>query len=255
MAAPDRGAAAIPQALEPERAEQLRSLEARLDVRFRDLSLLNLALTHGSYAHEGGTDRAGTYERLEFLGDAVLNLVVSDHLYRRFPDRSEGDLARLRARLVNEPTLADIARSLELGSYILLGRGEERGGGRERASMLADVLEAVVGAVYLDSGYGVAHAVVSRWYAERLEGLEEAPGDFKSQLQEFVQQKDRRLPRYRITATEGPDHAKAFVAVVEVGGRVLGEGRGRTKKDAEQAAAAEALARLGLLPARSRTPS
>ncbi len=252
MAAPDVGTARPPENLEPERLERLRSLEARLEVRFRDLGLLNLALTHGSYAHEGRPDRTGTYERLEFLGDAVLNLVVSDHLYRRFPERSEGDLARLRARLVNEPTLAEIARSLDLGSYILLGRGEEQGGGRERASMLADVLEAVVGAVYLDSGFGVAHAVVSRWYADRLEGLEDAPGDFKSQLQEFVQQRDRRLPRYRITATEGPDHAKAFVAVVEVGGRVLGEGRGRTKKDAEQAAAAEALVRLGLLAPRTR---
>ncbi len=245
----------VPQGLEPQRAEQLRALEAQLDVHFRDLSLLNLALTHGSYVHEGRTDRTGTYERLEFLGDAVLNLVVSDHLYRRFPDRSEGDLARLRARLVNEPTLADIARSLDLGSYILLGRGEERGGGRARASMLADVLEAVVGAVYLDSGFGVAHAMVSRWYAHRFEGLEQATGDFKSQLQEFVQQRDRKLPRYRITATEGPDHAKAFVAVVEVGGQVLGEGRGRTKKDAEQAAAAEALWRLGLLPPRPRSSS
>jgi ribonuclease-3 len=241
-----------PEVLDRERAARLRELEAKLEVRFRDLSVLNLALTHGSYAHEEGETRLGTYERLEFLGDAVLNLVVSDHLYRRFPDRSEGDLARLRARLVNEPTLASIARGLDLGSYILVGRGEERGGGRERSSMLADVLEAVVGAVYLDSGFGVAHAVVSRWYAERLEGLEEAPADFKSQLQEYVQQHERKLPRYRITGTEGPDHAKAFVAVVEVGGRVLGEGRGRTKKEAEQAAAAEALVRLGLLAPRSR---
>lgn len=235
-----------------ERVERLRELESKLDVRFRDLSLLNLALTHGSYTHEEGGEQ-GTYERLEFLGDAVLNLVVSDHLYRRFPTRSEGDLARLRARLVNEPTLASIARRLDLGSYILLGRGEERGGGRERSSMLADVLEAVVGAVYLDSGFGVAHAMVSRWYADPLEHLDEVPADFKSQLQEYVQQHERKLPRYRITGTEGPDHAKAFVAVVEVGGRVLGEGRGRTKKEAEQAAAAEALVRLGLLAARPRT--
>lgn len=248
-------AGTVSEELDRERADRLRELEERLDVRFRDLRLLNLALTHGSYAHEEGGERLATYERLEFLGDAVLNLVMSDHLYRRFPDRSEGDLARLRARLVNEPTLASIARSLDLGSYILLGRGEERGGGRERSSMLADVLEAVVGAVYLDSGFGVAHALVSRWYAERLEGLDEVPADFKSQLQEYVQQHERKLPRYRITATEGPDHAKAFVAAVEVGGRVLGEGRGRTKKEAEQAAAAEALVRLGLLASRPRGSS
>ncbi|MER3456069.1 MAG: ribonuclease III [candidate division GAL15 bacterium] len=248
----DTGPLTAAEDLDRERAHRLRELEARLEVRFRDLHLLNLALTHGSYAHEEGGQRLGTYERLEFLGDAVLNLVVSDHLYRRFPDHSEGDLARLRARLVNEPTLARIARQLELGSYILLGRGEERGGGRERASMLADVLEAVVGAVYLDSGFGVAHAMVSRWYADRLEDLDTVPVDFKSQLQEYVQQRERKLPRYRITGTEGPDHAKAFVAVVEVGSRVLGEGRGRTKKEAEQAAAAEALVRLGLLAARPR---
>ncbi|MDR5683939.1 MAG: ribonuclease III [Armatimonadota bacterium] len=232
--------------LERQRAEQLRTLCDRLGVRFRDLGLLNLALTHGSYAHEGRTGRGDSYERMEFLGDAVLNLVVSDHLYRRFPDRPEGDLARLRARLVNEPTLANIARSLDLGSYVRLGRGEERGGGRERTSMLADVLEAVVGAIYLDAGFGVAHAVVSGWYRDLMQDLDEPHGDYKSRLQEFVQQTERRLPRYRITSTEGPDHAKAFRATVEVNGRLLGEGRGRSKKEAEQAAAAEALVRLGL---------
>jgi ribonuclease-3 len=184
---------------------------------------------------------------MEFLGDAVLNLVVSDHLYRRFPDRPEGDLARLRARLVNEPTLAGIARSLDLGSHILLGRGEQRGGGRERTSLLADVLEAVVGAIYLDAGFGVTHAAVSRWYRDLMHDLDEPHGDYKSRLQEFVQQRERRLPRYRIAAAEGPDHAKAFHATVEVNGRLLGEGSGRSKKEAEQAAAGDALVRLGLM--------
>jgi ribonuclease-3 len=228
-------------------AGRLRKIEERLGVRFRDPGLLDIALTHGSYIHEGRAGRGDSYERMEFLGDAVLNLVVSDHLYRRFPDRPEGDLARLRARLVNEPALASVGRSLDLGSYILLGRGEELAGGRERASMLADVLEAVVGAIYLDAGFGVAHAVLSGWYLGLVQGLVEPQGDSKSRLQEFVQQRDRRLPRYRIAAAEGPDHAKAFHATVEVNGKLLGEGRGRSKKEAEQAAAEEALVRLGLL--------
>jgi ribonuclease-3 len=233
--------------IEARRADQLRRVEERLGVRFRDPGLLNRALTHGSYSHEGRAVRGDSYERMEFLGDAVLNLVVSDHLYRRFPDRPEGDLARLRARLVNEPALASVARLLDLGSHIQLGRGEERGGGRERPSMLADVLEAVVGAIYLDAGFGVAHAVVSGWYRELMQNLDELHGDYKSRLQEFVQQRERRLPRYRLAAAEGPDHAKAFHATVEVNGRLLGEGRGRNKKEAEQAAAEEALVRLGLL--------
>ncbi len=223
----------------------MRALEDRLGVRFRDLGLLDQALTHSSYAHEGGTQ--GTYERLEFLGDAVLNLVVSDHLYRHFPAASEGELARMRAQLVSEAALSEIARGLELTRYILLGRGEERTGGRSRSSLLADVLEAVVGAVYVDSGYGVAHALVSRWYGALVERLLRLRGDFKGQLQEVVQKRGHKLPHYRITATQGPDHAKEFVAVVEVDGEVLGEGRGRSKKEAEQAAAEAALRRLGAL--------
>lgn len=231
--------------MDASRVEALRALEGRLGVRFRDLVLLDRALTHGSYVHEGGAQE--TYERLEFLGDAVLNLVVSDHLYRHFPAASEGELARMRAQLVSESALAEIARGLELSQYILLGRGEERTGGRGRSSLLADVLEAVVGAVYVDAGYGVAHALVSRWYGELVERLMDLRGDFKSQLQEVIQKRARKLPHYRITATQGPDHAKEFVAVVEVDGRVLGEGRGRSKKEAEQAAAEAALRRLGVL--------
>lgn len=231
--------------IDPDRRQLLRKLEERLDVRLRDVSLLNLALTHGSFTHEWHTRSTDTYERLEFLGDAVLNLVVSDHLFRRLPERAEGDLARARARLVNEPTLAEIARALDLGSFLRLGRGEDRGGGRDRNSMLADVLEAVVGAVYIDAGFGVAHAVVTCLYAELMADLEDPGGDFKSQLQEIMQQREKRLPRYRITSAEGPDHAKAYLAIVEIGGSVLGEGRGKSKKEAEQAAAEAALERLG----------
>ena len=230
------------QALPPGREAVLIELEAKLSVRFRDRSLLHLALVHGSAAPEGRSRHGDNYERLEFLGDSVLNLVISDHLYRHFPTRLEGDLARLRASIVSEGALARVARGLDLGRYVLLGRGEEKGGGRTRPALLADALEAVLGAVYIDSGYGVAHYCVSRWFGDELSRLEEpGEGDYKSQLQEVVQQHKRRLPRYRITGQRGPEHDRAFVAVVEVNGRVLGEGRGRSKKEAEQAAAQQAL--------------
>ncbi|HYM69632.1 MAG TPA: ribonuclease III [bacterium] len=234
-----------PGALSPERDVLLAELETKLDVRFRDRSLLHTALVHGSVGSDARSQHGDNYERLEFLGDAVLNLAISDHLYRMFPTRLEGDLARLRAAVVSEGPLAHVARAMDLGRYLVLGRGEEKGGGRSRASLLADVLEAVVGAVYVDSGYGVAHHCVMRWFGEDLARLEEpGEGDYKSQLQELVQQRERRLPRYRITGQEGPDHSRVFVAVVEVSGRTLGEGRGRSKKEAEQAAAQEALVQL-----------
>jgi len=233
------------EALAPDRDAQLAELERRLDVHFRDRTLLHTALVHGSVGTDARSRHGDNYERLEFLGDAVLNLVIADHLYRLFPTRLEGDLARLRASVVSEGPLARVARAMDLGRYILLGRGEEKGGGRSRASLLADALEAVVGAVYVDAGYGVAHYCVSRWFAEDLSRLEEPGGsDYKSLLQELVQQRERRLPRYRITGQEGPEHNRGFVAVVEVSGRAIGEGRGKSKKEAEQAAAQQALDHL-----------
>ena len=228
-----------------DRAALLSELEEKLGIKFRDRSLLHLALVHGSAGAERRSRHGENYERLEFLGDSVLNLVISDHLYRLFPKRLEGDLARLRAGIVNEAALARVARGLDLGRYVVLGRGEEKGGGRSRPALLADAIEAVLGAVYIDSGYGVAHYCATRWFGDELSRLEEpGEGDYKSQLQELVQQLERRLPRYRITGQRGPEHERAFVAVVEVNGRVLGEGRGRSKKEAEQAAAQRALDHL-----------
>ena len=232
-------------ALPPEREALVTELETKLGVRFRDRSLLHLAVVHGSAGAEGRTQHGENYERLEFLGDAVLSLVISDHLYRRFPNRLEGDLARLRSGIVSEGALVRVARGLDLGRYVLLGRGEEKGGGRTRPALLADALEAVLGAIYVDSGYGVAHYCITHLFGEELSHLDEpGEGDFKSQLQEIVQQQERRLPRYRITGQRGPEHDRAFVAVVEVNGRMLGEGRGRSKKEAEQAAAQQALEHL-----------
>ena len=233
------------QPLPAEREALLAELEEQLGVRFRDRSLLHLALVHGSAGTEGRSRHGENYERLEFLGDSVLNLAISDHLYRMFPRRLEGDLARLRAGLVSEGALARVARDIDLGRYVMLGRGEEKGGGRSRPGLLADALEAVLGAVYIDSGYGVAHYCVTRWFGDELTQLEEpGEGDYKSQLQELVQQLERRLPRYRITGQRGPEHERAFVATVEVNGRTLGEGSGRSKKEAEQAAARRALDHL-----------
>jgi ribonuclease-3 len=234
---------AVGEVLSQDRLALLAQLEERLGVRFRDRSLLDLALRHGSFSHERGRDPGKSYERLEFLGDAVLSLVVSDELYRRHPEMDEGGLAKQRARVVNEAALASVARRLNLANYMQLGKGEEKGGGRQRPALQADAVEAVIGAVYIDSGYGVAHAVVSRWIAELDEDLQRAGEDFKSQLQERLQRR-RQMPRYRIAQEEGPDHARTFVAVVEAAGKPLGEGRGKSKKEAEQAAAAKALDRV-----------
>lgn len=239
MTGPDT--ATVETGLTPERDAQLVGLLQKLDVRLRDRQLLNLALQHGSYTPEGRDGRRESYERLELLGDAVLNLVVCDHLYNRYEAAPEGELAKLRARIVSEPYLARIAQRLDLGRYILLGKGEEKSGGRHRPSMLADVVEAVLGAVYVDSGFGVAHAVTTRLLQDAFDELEQPTEDYKSALQELLQERERRLPRYRITSVEGPEHAKVFVATVEAGGRVLGEGRGNSKKAAEQAAAQSAL--------------
>lgn len=241
-ASPDE-TGAVGEVLTQERLSELATLEERLGVRFRDRSLLDLALRHGSFSHERGRDPGKSYERLEFLGDAVLSLVVGDYLYRREPDLNEGGLAKQRARIVNEAALASVAVRLNLGRYLLLGRGEEKGGGRQRPSMLADAVESVIGAVYIDSGYGVVHAMVTRWLGELADDIQRAGDDFKSRLQERLQRR-RQMPRYRIAQEEGPDHARTFVAVVEVNGRPLGEGRGRSKKEAEQAAAAIALGRI-----------
>src|SRR3990170_1546744 len=241
--APPDETGAVGEVLSQDRLAELAALEERIGVRFRDRSMLDLALRHGSFSHEKGRDPGKSYERLEFLGDAVLSLVVADDLYRLHPDMDEGGLAKQRARVVNEAALASVARRLNIGPYILLGRGEEKGGGRQRQSLVADAVESVIGAVYIDSGYGVVHHLVTRWLGELGEVIERAGEDFKSQLQERLQRR-RQMPRYRIAQEEGPDHARTFVAVVEASGKPLGEGRGKSKKEAEQVAAAEALKRV-----------
>jgi ribonuclease III len=225
--------------LETDRSALVRQLGVELDTE-----LLTLALTHRSYAYENGG--LPTNERLEFLGDSVLGVIVTEHLYRGHPNLPEGQLAKLRASVVNMHALASVARELGatesvtegLGAYLYLGRGEELTGGRSKASILADATEALIGAVYLSHGLEVAREVVERLFAELLRAapLLGAGLDWKTSLQELTAAADLGVPEYRI-AEDGPDHLKTFTAVAVVAGRELGTGVGRTKKEAEQKAA------------------
>jgi len=219
------------------------NLGKAIGVRFRDPEWARLALVHRSHAFEQSLEE--TNERLEFLGDAVLGLVVADLAFRDFPDLSEGDLAKLRAATVNMETLADIARELRLGELIMLGRGEEASGGRDKASILADTLEAVIGAVYLDRGLKAAAGLVERLFLPRIAAYVrgERGRDYKTSLQELASQETSSLPEYRI-AESGPDHRKEFIARVYLEGKRWGEGAGRSKKEAEQRAAREAVEKL-----------
>lgn len=213
-------------------------LEQRLGVTV-DRDLLVRALTHRSYAYENGN--LPTNERLEFLGDAVLGLVVTDTLYRRHPDLPEGQLAKLRAAVVNMRALADVARALGVGEHIYLGRGEETSGGRDKSSILADTLEALIGAAYLQHGIELGSDLVHRLVDRLIDASAElgAGLDWKTSLQELTATHALGVPEYVVTE-EGPDHAKTFHASVVVGGDVRGKGSGRSKKEAEQQAAATA---------------
>jgi ribonuclease-3 len=215
------------------------SLEGDLGHEFSNPGLLRLALTHRSVSSEDPSRNDN--ERLEFLGDAVLQLVVTDFLYEQYPELAEGQLAKVRAAVVSRPTLAEVARELNLGSHIELAPGEERTGGREKDSILADATEALIGAVFLDAGLDSARSMVLGFWAERVADRAKSPGvkDYKTRLQEVLA-RDGRLPEYAVQGT-GPDHDRLFSAVVSVDGTRLGAGEGRSKKAAEQAAAARAL--------------
>ncbi len=225
-----------------------RELDRALGVRFRDRALCEVALTHRSYAFERGLEVNN--ERLEFLGDAVLGLVVTDMAYREFPEMTEGELAKLRAAIVNMGALAEVARDLGLGRFVLLGKGEELSGGRDKASILADVLEALIGAIYLDRGLETARRLIERLFRPRMVAYVRGEGerDYKTILQELAAAELRTLPEYRISE-RGPDHEKEFTATVYLAGEPLGTGVGRSKKEAEQQAAHEAYRRLSERPA------
>ena len=211
--------------------------------RFRDITLLEAALYHSSYANEHRGRGIESNERLEFLGDAVLGFVSAAHLYGKHPDSPEGDLTRIRAALVREESLYEVATYLELGKYLQLGRGEELGGGRERPSILADATESVFAAVYLDGGIDAARDLIHRVLLdkEQEELVEERRRDYKTELQELVQRKPEQVLQYELVGESGPDHAKVFTMQVKLNGEVIGEGHGRTKKEAEQMSAKTAL--------------
>jgi len=225
----------------------IADLQKKLGIVFIEPGLLRQALIHSSYINENPAAVPGHNERLEFLGDAVLGLVAAGELYRSFPDLSEGELTRLRAALVRRDTLARVARSVDLGSFLLMGKGEESGGGRGKSTNLAGALEAVVAAVYLDAGLDAAGEMVARLFASEWPKLSgpEAVIDFKSRLQEIVQSRFQRTPLYRLVSETGPHHDMIFTVEVSVNSEVLGQGSGRSKKLAETEAARAALARLG----------
>lgn len=222
----------------------MKTLEERIGYTFRDRSLLENALTHSSYANEHREAGMPSNERLEFLGDSILGLVVADHLYRTRPDLPEGDLTRIRAALVCEGSLVEVAKGLDLGSYLKLGRGEESGGGRHRPSIQADAVEAMLAAVYLDGGIGQARRLIHELIVDQEQERTAAGRDYKTALQELVQRTSGQALAYRLIGESGPDHAKTFEMEVLLNGTAIGSGSGRSKKEAEQAAAKTAVARL-----------
>jgi ribonuclease III len=220
-------------------------LEGHLGYTFADPALCEAALTHKSWVNEATDPTRTDNERLEFLGDAVLALVVSDLLMRRFPDRAEGELSKTRAVIVSEAGLARAAQAIGLGQWVFLGRGEDQAGGRGKPSILSDALEALMGAIYLDGGLAPARAVAERLFGDALKDAHnEARHDYKSRLQERSQALLQATPQYRVVGQEGPDHDKRFAVTISLGGREYGRAVGRSKKEAEQSAAAQALAIL-----------
>ena len=222
----------------------MQAIEEKIGYSFRSRALLVNALTHSSYANENRGRSCESNERLEFLGDSVLGMVVAEALYRRFPDLPEGRLTRMRAQLVCEESLHRVAGEIGLGAHIRLGKGEEHTGGRTRTSILADATEALIAAMYLDGGMDVARGFIERYILPELNGEYIPFGDAKTDLQELIQKKSDSTLSYELVGESGPDHDKTFTTRVLLNGESVGTGSGRTKKEAEQAAARAALAAL-----------
>ncbi len=222
----------------------IKDLEAAIGYRFHNISLLQNALTHSSYANERWHNSLLSNERLEFLGDSVLGMLVAEYLYRNFPDRPEGELTRMRADMVCEKTLAAAANRICLGTHLLLGHGEEQGGGRSRDSILADAMESVIAASFLDGGLEAALKIVQQFILVEVPVTKLHNVDYKTQLQELVQQKKNQVLSYALVGQSGPDHDKQFDVEVSLNGKVVGKGSGRSKKRAEQDAARAAIEKL-----------
>ncbi len=225
---------------------EFETLHKELGYRFRNPELILQAFRHSSYVNEQVGANLEDNERLEFLGDAVLDLAISHFLMEHFRDASEGDLSKFRAMLVDEAGLFHVATKLNLGAYLALGKGEEQSGGRHKPSILADTTEALIGAIYLDGGFDVAKQIIQRLFLPLLKKVhtEDLLQDFKSLLQEYTQQAYKALPKYRLVEETGPAHDKAFRIALSINGAFLAEGRGKSKKEAEQHAAREAFFRL-----------
>ena len=219
-------------------------LQERIGYTFRDTALLDQALTHSSYCNENKRQKIESNERLEFLGDSILGMVVAEHLYKNFPDRPEGDLTRMRADMVCETSLAQIADKLNLGKHLLLGNGEEQNGGRQRPSILSDAVEAVLAACFMDGGMAAAESFIRKFVLCKVPETKLHNEDYKTALQELVQQKKDQQISYQPVEEFGPDHDKTFVVEVKLNGAVVGKGKGSSKKRAEQDAARLAIEKL-----------
>ena len=216
----------------------IKNLSKSLGVKFNDISLLERALTHRSYLNEN-RDVDKNNERLEFLGDAVLELIVSDYLYKKYPNRPEGDLTSFRSAIVRTESLADASRELNYGKYLLLAKGEEDSGGRDKDYILANTFEAVLGAIYIDQGYMVCKNLVEKVLITKIDNIvkNRLDIDSKTKIQELVQEKYKQTPVYEVVGEHGPDHDKEFIVVVKVGNKIIGKGKGSSKQRAEEAAA------------------
>lgn len=222
----------------------IKDLEEAIGYHFHNISLLQNALTHSSYANERWHNSLLSNERLEFLGDSILGMLVAEYLYRSFPDRPEGELTRMRADMVCEKTLAKVANEIHLGDHLLLGHGEEQGGGRTRDSILADAVESVIAASFLDGGIQAAKQFIQRFILVEVPVRQLHNVDYKTKLQELVQQKKNQVLTYELTAESGPDHDKHFAVAVSLNGAVVGRGEGTSKKRAEQESARDAIGKL-----------
>ena len=222
----------------------IKDLETAIGYQFRNISLLQNALTHSSYANERWHNSLLSNERLEFLGDSVLGMLVAEYLFRSFPNRPEGELTRMRADMVCEKTLAAAANRIGLGDHLLLGHGEEQGGGRSRESILADAMESVIAASFLDGGIQAALKIVQQFILVEVPVTRLHNVDYKTQLQELVQQKKNQTLSYALVGESGPDHDKQFEVEVSLNGKMVGKGTGRSKKRAEQDAARAAIGKL-----------
>ncbi len=228
---------------------KINEVEEVLNIHFSNKFLLERALTHKSFPNENKELNMKDNERLEFLGDSVLSLTVSTYIFKKFPDYPEGKLAKMRSVIVSEPILAKIAREINIGKYMLLGNGEELTGGRDRESIMADAMEAIFGAIYMDRGFEIAAEFILSILVNVIDAVENGKyiKDYKTMLQELIQKDNLQRPEYKVIDEKGPDHNKTFTINVNFNGKRLGKGKGSSKKEAEQKAAKEALKKLGKL--------